>query len=88
MKKLKMDLNGIGELLSKEQMKMVTGGDGYSNYITCYYSHYILNPQDIQFVAFGYPGVDEAYCDSFCEANKPADTIGVDYWDYKTCSIF
>ena len=36
MKKLKMDLSGIGELLSKEQMKMVTGGDGYVvNYVGC-----------------------------------------------------
>ena len=36
MKKLKLDLNGIGELLSKEQMKMVTGGDGYTvNYVGC-----------------------------------------------------
>jgi hypothetical protein len=37
MKKLKMDLNGIGELLSKEQMKMVTGGNDYdfATYIQC-----------------------------------------------------
>lgn len=35
MKKLKLGLSSIGELLSKEQMKMVTGGDGYT--ATCSY---------------------------------------------------
>ena len=35
MKKLKLDLNDIGELLSKEQMKMVTGGTEYATYVQC-----------------------------------------------------
>lgn len=35
-----MDLDGIGELLSKEQMKMVTGGDDYNLYIRCVMDRY------------------------------------------------
>ena len=83
-----MDLNGIGELLSKEQMKMVTGGEGYSNYISCYYFHTIYAINNTDFVHFGYDRVDESSCDSFCEAKTPASTIMVDYWAYTNCYIF
>ena len=86
MKKLKMDLDGIGELLSKEQMKMVTGGEDYANYVTCYYFHTIYGTNTTDFEHFNYYPVNEPYCDSFCQANEPTGTPGVDYWAYASCS--
>jgi len=82
-----MDLNGIGELLSKEQMKMVTGGDGYSNYITCYYNHTIYATNQTEFLHFGHNFVNESSCDTFCAVREPASTPFVDYWEYWACTI-
>lgn len=35
MKRLKLDLTGIGKMLSKEQMKLVIGGNDYGSYVPC-----------------------------------------------------
>jgi hypothetical protein len=71
MKKLKMDLNGIGELLNKEQMKMVTGGQIlYDLYVSCEFT-YLDYPANVN-----YPPYDKGYviwgssevpnCHDFC----------------------
>ena len=83
MKKLKMDLNGIGELLSKEQMKMVTGGDSYSaGYVTCTYSIYGEGNFKI---TLGHNDIDLGIvrdCQYFCFSNTPSGTF------YYSCEMF
>ncbi len=55
MKKLKLDLDGIGELLSKEQMKMVTGGDSYSyGMVTCHFKFYAKTSYATECEVLGY----------------------------------
>lgn len=77
MKKLKMDLNGIGELLSKEQMKMVTGGDGYvADYISCTY--YIWTGENSGGTIYqGHWDTNigsERTCIPFCDSRVPQNT--------------
>ena len=88
MKKLKLDLNGIGELLSKEQMKMVTGGDSYSaGYLTCNYT--ITTWGGVISKTEGHYNVDlgDLYsCSGFCNARMPSDP-NYTYVYFANCSM-
>lgn len=84
-----MDLNGIGELLSKEQMKMVTGGDGYiAGYVSCSYTWKdletgVILSQNVEHYDVDLGGVLD--CRNFCQNNAPDGAYFI--W-FMTCGMY